>query len=348
MVSVEKFSSLVSGIYAAAVTPDRWHTSLGQIHTALGGISAALCRPNHAVWTIEDSNLPAAAARSYAAYYSRLDDVMDAVQAGSVGTVRTGAELITPHRTGEFYADWMVPNRLEDGLFVRLTRASEPVCLVVAAPRRTDDFATTERVATLAALVPHLQQAVRIQDRLSLAAERVRHGMLRVTTAMRVAMVNAAAEQILAAGDGLSVRAGRLTAADVRTAAELQSAVAGACAGLVRSAGCLLCSRPSGRPPYVVHVVPSDRDHGVTALIVIIDRDDEPDNAVAVLHRLYRLTHAEAHVALHVARGEDLKDIAGGLSVSLTTVRTHLQHVFDKTGTHRQAELAHLLRDLDS
>ena len=352
MVSVEEFSSLVSGIYAAAVTPDRWEASLRQIHTALGGTSGALCRPTGAVWTIEDSNLPADAARSYAEYYSRLDHVMTAVQVGPVGIVRTGTELIAPHRRSEFYADWMAPNHLEDGVFVRLTRAREPVCVVVAGPGSTEQFASTDRVAIVAALLPHLQQAVGIQDRLMLAAERVRHGMLRVTAAMRVTMVNAAADTILAAGDGLSLRAGRLTAADVRTAAQLQSAVAGACAGLIRSAACLLCGRPSGRPPYVVHVVPSDRvpsdrDPGATALVLIIDRDDEPEDPVAVLRRLYRLTHAEAEVALQVTRGEELKDIAEALSISLTTVRTHLQHVFDKTGTHRQAELAHLLRGLD-
>jgi DNA-binding CsgD family transcriptional regulator len=42
-------------------------------------------------------------------------------------------------------------------------------------------------------------------------------------------------------------------------------------------------------------------------------------------------------------RGADLKQVSGELSVSVTTVRTHLQHVFDKTGTHRQAELIRTL-----
>jgi DNA-binding CsgD family transcriptional regulator len=41
--------------------------------------------------------------------------------------------------------------------------------------------------------------------------------------------------------------------------------------------------------------------------------------------------------------GADLKEISEELSISLTTVRTHLQHVFDKTDTRRQAELVRLL-----
>jgi DNA-binding CsgD family transcriptional regulator len=51
-------------------------------------------------------------------------------------------------------------------------------------------------------------------------------------------------------------------------------------------------------------------------------------------------------VALHIARGADLKEISDESSVSITTVRKHLQHVYDKTDTHRQAELVRLLLTL--
>jgi DNA-binding CsgD family transcriptional regulator len=48
-------------------------------------------------------------------------------------------------------------------------------------------------------------------------------------------------------------------------------------------------------------------------------------------------------VALRVARGCGLAPISDELSLSVSTVKTHLQHVFEKTGTHRQAELVRLL-----
>jgi len=35
--------------------------------------------------------------------------------------------------------------------------------------------------------------------------------------------------------------------------------------------------------------------------------------------------------------------VASRLGISLATARTHLAHVFDKTGTRRQAELVRLL-----
>jgi hypothetical protein len=137
MVSIEEYSRLVSGIYTAAVAPQYWEQALRELHRTLGGISAALCIPTGPVWSIENSNLPEDAARSYAEYYNRLDIVLDAVQAGPVGEVRTGSELIAPVHNTEFYTGWMKPNRLEDGLFVRLTPGTQPTCLVVASPGRS-------------------------------------------------------------------------------------------------------------------------------------------------------------------------------------------------------------------
>jgi DNA-binding CsgD family transcriptional regulator len=82
------------------------------------------------------------------------------------------------------------------------------------------------------------------------------------------------------------------------------------------------------------------------ALVLIIDPEDDPVPAAALLRRLYHLTRAEAAVALHLMHGADLREISEQLSISLATVRTHLQRVFDKTDTHRQAELVRLLLGL--
>ncbi|MDT5045878.1 MAG: hypothetical protein QOJ20_4091 [Mycobacterium sp.] len=56
-----------------------------------------------------------------------------------------------------------------------------------------------------------------------------------------------------------------------------------------------------------------------------------------------RLTRTEAGVALQMLRGQGLRPIGEELSMSLSTVNTHVQRVFDRTGTHRQAELVRLL-----
>ena len=57
----------------------------------------------------------------------------------------------------------------------------------------------------------------------------------------------------------------------------------------------------------------------------------------------FGLTQAEARLALHLVAGETLRCAAVKLSITYETARTHLKHIFDKTGTCRQAELVVLL-----
>jgi DNA-binding CsgD family transcriptional regulator len=363
MVTVEDFSRLVAGIYAAPVASQRWDGALREIHRTLDGIAGGLLMmTDGAAWSIDNSTIPAGAAQSYAEYYCRLDRVLAAVERGPAGAVRTGSELMPLVRKSEFYEDWLHPLDIDDGLFVRLTSGSRPASLIVAAPRRSWSFDTPERVKLVSGLVPHFQQALRTQDKLSALAnstvelagalEVVRHGVTIVAGGHLVITVNSAAERIFNAEDGLCMRSGHIAATSARAEQELHCAIQNALAGersTVRTGRSLTCFRPSGKRPYVIHVLPSHRRNPdeplrqPMALVLIIDPEDEPEPPAALLRRLYRLTEAEAEVALHVMHGADVKRISEELSISLTTVRTHLQHVFGKTDTHRQAELVRLL-----
>ena len=59
--------------------------------------------------------------------------------------------------------------------------------------------------------------------------------------------------------------------------------------------------------------------------------------------KLYRLTGGELRVALAMAGGLQPQDAADTLGIGLQTVKTHLQHIFQKTNTSRQAELVALI-----
>ncbi|TXH36440.1 MAG: LuxR family transcriptional regulator [Rhodospirillaceae bacterium] len=83
-----------------------------------------------------------------------------------------------------------------------------------------------------------------------------------------------------------------------------------------------------------------DRVHTV---FFILNPDQKVQIDDQALCRLFRLTAAEARVAGLIANGTHLDDIAEQLDVSLNTVRTHLRHIFEKTGVERQADLVHLL-----
>lgn len=372
MISVDEFSRLVSAIHASAVDPERWDSTLLELVRAFdargAGLLASVPTGRRPDVMVRQVGVDPASTATYNEYYGRLDYVAAAVEKAPVGRVHTGTELILPNRHTEFYTDWCRPNEYGDGLFVRLTGGSTRAWLGLAAPRVSEPFADTDRLRLIRRLVPHLGQAIHTQARLADLTQRERDlseameqhpdGMALVGPGCRVLRLNSEAERILVSGDGLHLHRGGSVAASLAGADRefrhlLERALA-ARDGRVRSGGFVSCPRPSGRRGYRIQVVPLSADTAglspsrATALVVIADpdRDLEPD--AAVLRRLYSLTDTEAEVALRVARGEGLKPVADAFAVSITTIRTHLQHVFDKTGTHRQAELVRLLLSVGS
>jgi DNA-binding CsgD family transcriptional regulator len=70
------------------------------------------------------------------------------------------------------------------------------------------------------------------------------------------------------------------------------------------------------------------------------------DLAPELLCLSYGLTRAEARVAVAATASHSIERIAEGLSVGVNTVKTHLRHVYEKTGVRSRAELVRLLLNL--
>jgi DNA-binding CsgD family transcriptional regulator len=79
----------------------------------------------------------------------------------------------------------------------------------------------------------------------------------------------------------------------------------------------------------------------VVLFLTYSDADSEID--VAPLQILFGLTAAETRLAALLVRGTGLAEICRSLHVSRETVKSHLESLFDKTGTRRQSELVALL-----
>ncbi len=88
---------------------------------------------------------------------------------------------------------------------------------------------------------------------------------------------------------------------------------------------------------------------GLVALLAVSDPEARPTAhgpMLALLREAYGLTAAEAEVALRTAEGEGLPAVAAARGIAPSTARSHLRRVFEKTGTHRQAQLARLIAQL--
>ena len=78
-------------------------------------------------------------------------------------------------------------------------------------------------------------------------------------------------------------------------------------------------------------------------MLFITDPEANPGVRPQWLREDFGLTPAEAVVAVEILEADGLQAAARRLGISLATAHTHLAHVFDKTGTRRQAELVRLL-----
>jgi len=87
--------------------------------------------------------------------------------------------------------------------------------------------------------------------------------------------------------------------------------------------------------------------HGARALVVLHDpQETRPGLDLFVLTECFDFTPAEARVAIAIADGANLKQIAQRTGIELSTVRTHLQRALQKASVERQADLVRALMAL--
>ncbi len=67
----------------------------------------------------------------------------------------------------------------------------------------------------------------------------------------------------------------------------------------------------------------------------------EPPVLDEILHQVYDLTPAESRVVSQLLDNPDIESTAESLHISVSTVRTHLKHIYRKTKTNRQSALFH-------
>jgi DNA-binding CsgD family transcriptional regulator len=168
-----------------------------------------------------------------------------------------------------------------------------------------------------------------------------------------ISYMNSSAESFLKAGTALKSKDGRLVAARAGARDALSHALAQSVAGNAPSttgqhAVALPDEEGSG---LIANVLPLEwRDGrnplaslpGVAAVIIQnpVDFAAPPMEAFA---GLYGLSSAERKVLEHIADGKPPQETADHLGISVNTVKTHLQKIFAKTNTGRQADLIHLV-----
>lgn len=263
----------------------------------------------------------------------------------------------------EFYNDCLLPNRGTRCLAGVIARRDDTAVVLTALRDEPRDPFGRDQAKTIEFLLPHLTRAFVTHDRLqTLEAGEIALNSLGVGVGLldadgRVVFCNRAAEDILRANDGLTLRNGQLTATSPDTDTALQQSIQYAIAPGEPNhrPRDVLVTRSAGRRPYCIRAAPLRRTPGpfvrvraLRALVLIADPERHRPVAVDALKQTYGLTSKEAGLALALAEGETLQQVAERLEMQYETARTHMRRILSKTGTSRQAELVGLLERISS
>jgi DNA-binding CsgD family transcriptional regulator len=154
---------------------------------------------------------------------------------------------------------------------------------------------------------------------------------------------DAAAQRALAVEDDIVIRAGRLRLRDSRAQQQFAAALRWA-AGLdqgvapARGAVPLVLDRGEGLPVKVWWVV---SDNG--AILLTLGDAGQDAHRLDAAAIVYRLSPAQRQVAGQIVEGLALPAIAKAMRVRPSTVRTHLERMFEKIGVRNQTALVRAL-----
>jgi DNA-binding CsgD family transcriptional regulator len=195
-------------------------------------------------------------------------------------------------------------------------------------------------------MLEHIQLAAALADTLDELAAAI----LLLDARATVLHANAAARAMLSDGDLLQAAAnGKLCCGALTLALRnVLPAVDGATASPVLSGAAVgLFARNGER--FVATVIPLSRGaqrstfHSAVAAVFVRKAEIDLQMPLEVVADLYKLTPAETRVLSALVKVGGVREVACLLDICETTVKTHLQRLFHKTGAARQADLIKLV-----
>jgi DNA-binding NarL/FixJ family response regulator len=359
-------SRLIGDIYDAALDPGRWPNVLREACGFAGGSAAALYSKNAASKTGNERyrwNMDPAF--DYFSTQVRFDPVTVTQFAFDVGDIYSIADLIPYHQFLEtrVYKEWAKPQGWVDHLAATLEKSTTSFALFGIFRNEREGLADDEMRRRMRLIVPHVRRATLIGNILDLHESRgamladsfdtLPIGVFLVDARGGIVFANMAGESLLAEGDILHGPQRTLTLIDAQASRAFRDAIQAAAGGDaalgVRGIALPLSSQPNQR--WVAHILPltsgARRNAAIAcaaaaAVFVRKTQIDTPSSMESIA-RLYRLTPGELRVFAAVVHVGGVSAVAEALGISEATVKTHLQHLFEKTGLRRQADLVKLI-----
>ena len=366
--SLSSFSVAVEAIYDCALDAAHWKEALRLIgaltnspFAAIGTTDYARGRHENAVFVGVDPMYVASYAEKFA-----INPVMSACQMRPLGEVHRLASMISDEMIDSpFHHYWTRPQDLGDLLGVNAVREGQRVSGLTVFRKSSQSHYGNKHVRTFGMLAPHIRRTFAISnalDQRTITSQALEATLDALTAGVyladregRLVYLNRAAEGQMRAGSTLRVVDNRLVPLNSDAHLMINRAISEASSNesAMPPCGIALGLPDSEKGGLVATVLPLNqgrrrdlsRSFAATAAVFVQNPAVSPHYPGEAFGRLYRLTDAELRVVLAMAPGLSVKEAAALLGIGEVTARTHLQHVYAKTGTSKQTELLNLLKN---
>ena len=218
----------------------------------------------------------------------------------------------------------------------------------------------TDRTRMIEQLLPHVRQFLLVRHALVEAAgigesitgllDVAGTGVVHLDRNGRIVAANDHAVELLRQRNGLTDHNGTLHAVEPADDVKLQQLFKRALPNFGQgSAGSVGVRRQLASRRLVLHVNPVDRQltdfrmRRVAALVLIVDPACKPRINAEIVASTLGLTPTESAIAVMLATGCTLQEIAATMGRKKETLRWHLKHIFTTLGVSRQADVVRLV-----
>jgi DNA-binding CsgD family transcriptional regulator len=368
-----ELSALIGYIYDAVLEPALWTRVVERAGKFVGGVGSSIFTQD-SVRKIGNSfyqfGIDPHFERLYFEKYIKFDPLSAAYLTLEVGDVSSSSNIIPPTEFfgTRFYREWARPQGLVDNVFAVLERSPTSIAAFIVFRHERDGLADDAARHLLRLIAPHLRRAVLIGKVIDLkkaeaatfvdTLDGVSAGIFLVDATGYIVHANATGRGILAANDILRSSTGRLVARD-REVDEIlheafQATERGDTAIGTKGIAVPLIARDGER--FIAHILPltsgarrrAKLPITATAALFVHKAALETPSRPEAIAKAYKLTPTELRVLLTLVEVGGGPEVAEALGIADGTVKTHLSHLFQKTGAKHQADLVRLVAGFSS
>lgn len=360
MATASSLGPIVERIHGAALDPTQWQAAISAIAAFCGaqcGILYELDRVHPKTDLLASPGIDPGLMRDYEQYYWTLDPWNPLALKGQIGRAALTHEIIpdAEFRRMEFYQGHCRHADVFYSLGSVIDRTADyMVVFGVQRGHRRQPFARETADIVEHFIMPHLRQAYLAQRAIRAVTQKcatlietlhlIPSPVLVVDGAGRLEFANHSAEVLLAANDGLRLVRGAVVSSSREQSKLFAETLANLARGLDGARAPrhdIAIDRPTSDRPLLLRfaLLPHDNGGEATRIAIFVDLAAGAAQGIEKLQRTLRLTAAETRLLTGLVAGKSLSALSDQHRVSVNTLRVQLRQLFQKTGTHRQAEL---------